>query len=450
MLEYGIEHLVEQVVNYKINSLFLPKIESVVKEFLGIQENPVIHIIESNSNVKKNSKIEESIETKVVSIKTEPKEEVCAKEPQPMDIASDSNSPNENQTGKEANDSNCALDLDNGYVDWPTPPQPEMLTPDRSLIKDSPIHEQLKQNIKSNDESNALTVVKKEENQSSISDFIKVNETFLVTKEVIKEEKVTQISKELSKDSDLSDVSSVHTSDLSDFDDEISLDDSNDENEDSKKKKISLKVVKKITAVLSNEQIKDRVEKQDSSSDNKNVDQKQAEQKRNLKKELKSESKRIRKVNPKYASKEFSSIFNEKDGIRAEGYKESIEEESENSNSVPSHERTKSFKSSESHGSDHKSTVKRRRLSNTSDVDRKDIDDSSYHKSAKITKKTEDISFETRCSSRASADSSLSETTQDSTTSQTRTQVRRVSKTRFEIKITNFQILKFQYHYYYY
>jgi hypothetical protein len=439
MLKYGIEHLVEQVVNYKINSLFLPKIESVVKEFLGIQEIPVIPINESNSNVKKNSKIEESIETKVLSIKTEPKEEVCAKEPQPMDIASDSNSSNENQTGKEGNDSNCALDLDNGYIDWPTPPQPEMLTPDRSLNKDSPIHEQLKQNIKSNDESNVLTVVKKEENQSNISsDCIKVNETFLVTKEVIKEEKVTEISKKFSKDSDLSDVSSVHTSDLSDFDDEISLDDSNDENEDSKKKKISLKVVKKITAVLSNEQIKDRVEKQDSSLDNRSVDQKQVEQKRNLKKELKSESKRIRKVNPKYASKEFSSIFNEKDGIRAEGYKEGIEEESENSNSAPSHERTKSSKSSESHGSDHKSTVKRRRPSNTSDVDRKEIDDSSYHKSAKIAKKTEDISFETRCSSRASADSSLSETTQDSTTSQTRTQVRKVSKTRFEIKIKNF------------
>jgi hypothetical protein len=440
MLKYGIEHLVEQVVNYKINSLFLPKIESVVKEFLGIQEIPLIPINESNSNVKKSSKIEESIETKVLSIKTEPKEEVCAKEPQPMDIASDSNSSNENQTGKEANDSNCALDLDNGYVDWPTPPQPEMLTPDRTLNKDSPIHEQLKQNIKSNDESNALTIVKKEENQSNISsDYIKVNETFLVTKEVIKEEKVTEISKEFSKDSDLSDVSSVHTSDLSDFDDEISLDDSNDENEDSKKKKISLKVVKKITAVLSNEQIKDRVEKQDSSLDNRSADQKQVE-KRNLKKELKSESKRIRKVNPKYASKEFSSIFNEKDGIRVEGYKEGTEEESENSNSAPSHERTKSFKSSESHGSDHKSTVKRRRLSNTSDVDRKEIDDSSYHKSAKITKKTEDMSFETRCSSRASADSSLSETTQDSTTSQTRTQIRRVSKTRFEIKITNFKI----------
>ncbi|CAG2104523.1 unnamed protein product, partial [Medioppia subpectinata] len=38
MLKYGIEHLVEQVVNYKINSLFWPQIENVVKDFLGIQD----------------------------------------------------------------------------------------------------------------------------------------------------------------------------------------------------------------------------------------------------------------------------------------------------------------------------------------------------------------------------------------------------------------------------
>lgn len=37
MLKHSVEHLVEnQIVNPKINTVFLPKIESVVKEFLGI------------------------------------------------------------------------------------------------------------------------------------------------------------------------------------------------------------------------------------------------------------------------------------------------------------------------------------------------------------------------------------------------------------------------------
>lgn len=54
------------------------------------------------------------------------------------------------------------------------------------------------------------------------------------------------------KEQDVSDISSVHTSDLSDFDDEISIS-SDDDHQDSKKKKISLKVVKELTASISEE-----------------------------------------------------------------------------------------------------------------------------------------------------------------------------------------------------
>ena len=439
MLKHGIEHLVEQVVSYKINSLFWPKIESVVKEFLGISEIPSTHekssesfrssgtsdkisdktsdktSNQSNDNSlktqsKKISKKVETFESKPIVVKLEPQD------PQPMDIETDSNSSVEDKKPlieTEVPQNSNVVDSDNEYVDWPTPPQPELLTPERP-ISYSPI-----ETNKSNEESDVVVI--KEENISPDIN-IKQNESFLINERImdeIKQQKCeTSQQKSTSegmkekedvvvKDEELSDVSSVHTSDLSDFDDEISLDDSNDEYEENKeKKKISLKVVKKITQVLSNEQNSDSIKKEP-----KLLKQKSSEIS-NTESDTKSETKRVRKVNPKYSSEDFSSIFTEK-----ERSVQNIEDSEHNKSIKP------------------ETSSRKRRHSNASD-DIKESNDLISTKSSKPNRKKEEIQMDSRSSSRGSVESSLSETTQDSTQSLTRSQrSRKLSKNRFE---TNF------------
>lgn len=90
----------------------------------------------------------------------------------------------------------------------------------------------------------------------------------------------------------LSDVSSVHTSDLSDYDDQISLSSGDEESE---KKKMSIEEVRRLA---------DEVTK--NSGNKKQVKQK---------KSATPKSRRERKANPKYTSDEYSSLFGRKSGL---------------------------------------------------------------------------------------------------------------------------------------
>ncbi|CAG2160260.1 unnamed protein product [Oppiella nova] len=456
MLKYGIEHLVEQVVTFKINSLFWPQIEDVVKQFLGIQEMPTTAVaapnpaMQSTKSVSKSSsrsslKSEENIELKV-KIKDEPMDlKMSDDSSQPMDIETDSNSSvgKTEQMTKLENESNS----DNGYVDWPTPPKPEMLTPERPPIDSI-------DSTKSSDHSKGIH--KSEDNV--FHEGIKENETFLVTNiksevtfadksESISETNAVNMSAKDSlqsekdkptEESNLSDVSSVHTSDLSDFDDEISLDDSNDESKDNKKNKISLKVVKKITEVLSNEQISDR-----------NICPKPSQQtlsdEQNIETNVKCESKRIRKINPKYSSEEFSSIFTEKDRLIAGTSREEWDESNENRILKTETEITQRMSSrrrrqySESDGKELEIIFKGfyREFFVNSESDGKESNDMSL-RSSKIVKRQEDLPLDSRSSSRGSIESCLSETTQDSTQSQNRPK-RKLSKDRNECQSKRYE-----------
>lgn len=118
----------------------------------------------------------------------------------------------------------------------------------------------------------------------------------------------------------LSDVSSVHTSDLSDYDDQISISSAEEDAED--KKKISLQEVRKL---------EEKVKKGSNSNNNR---EKQAS--KSLKKSQKavssnsgkkSSGRRERKVNPKYTSDEYSSIFGKKSGSLLEGEEDIDSEE---------------------------------------------------------------------------------------------------------------------------
>lgn len=106
----------------------------------------------------------------------------------------------------------------------------------------------------------------------------------------------------------LSDVSSVHTSDLSDYDDRISI--SSGEEEADEKRKISLQEVRKL---------EDQVKKAERSNSNKSKKSKKTADMKTTRRE--------RKVNPKYTSDEYSSIFGKKSGSLLEGEEEIDSEE---------------------------------------------------------------------------------------------------------------------------
>lgn len=486
MLKHGIEHLVDQIVNPKINSLFLPKIESVVKEFLGIQDTPepivdeVKNTQQENSEVKQESEIVKVEEKKEKEVYEELKETVKQEivEPQPMDIATDSEGSNDamkitfNQETANENDSD-------DKESWPTPPKPEMFTPERSddSKDDQKLeinqNEEYKKDSEQNDESNEKStlnidlrkeniIVKVEDSEKTINvpsssktnieDVIKkekVQEEIKIKsdkkvvqgeKKIIKEEKkVVQEEKKVAKqgkkivkdekkiakedtkekvemkqDDYLSDVSSVHTSDLSDFDDEISL--SSGDEEEAKKKKISLKVVKEITSGKTVSEDKSKKEK--STSEKTSTKRKEKDEKAES-----SDVKRKRKVNPKYTSEEYSSIYTKK--------RDGLDDDSENSlQSVGSlNEKTKTSKPSENVQS---KKMSKKRAHQSFD---KESDDSNQHnKPLKIGRKKSEEQIEkefTRSSSRASVESkssSISESTQDSNPSQPAK--RKISKSR--------------------
>lgn len=431
MLKYGIEHLVDQVVNPKVNSSFLPKIESVVNDFLGIQEIPPPSAAkltldnnktkqEENKSQKTSNKTETNVETKV-----EPKE------PQPMDIETESESSRDafsvdNNLIKSNQNSN---DSDNQFVDWPTPPQPEMLTPERTQDTNDTVEKlsnkeeepnlvkkekEEEPNLTANSTTSETPKTISEQNTNSFSLQVAASATVKketpVTKlkntvETEKQEKKVAVPKS-EEDSYLSDVSSVHTSDLSDFDDQISLS-SEDEQEETKKKKISLKVIKE--SILNKESILKSEESQSNDSQTEHFPR----GKERKMKDSNSEIKRVRKINPKYASGEYSSIFSRKQMLRSRSLREDTDDEADNLLD------TKTIKSSESEAqstSDSKLKVRKRRASNNPEVEQSD---------AKLSKKSEDPHIENRSSSRASMDS---ETTQDSSSSQQKTSKKKGSK----------------------
>ena len=135
----------------------------------------------------------------------------------------------------------------------------------------------------SKDESDHLTITAPSE----------ILESTEGTSNVVKEEEA-----DMKEPAEMSDLSSVHTSDLSDFDDEISISSDDDGHKDSKKKKISLKVVKELTASIFEEKKSTEIEVDDSS-----------EQGQSTKSTASSDSdndklKRKRKKNPKFESYE--------------------------------------------------------------------------------------------------------------------------------------------------
>ncbi|XP_054168725.1 biorientation of chromosomes in cell division protein 1-like 1 [Oppia nitens] len=408
MLKYGIEHLVEQVVNFKINSFFWPKIESVVKEFLGIQDETPVPAFNGDYPSNKLSKSNSKSELNDLKIDVKSQLETIVKvEPQdiPMDTETDSNSSTDNNIKvKEEND----IHSDNAYNDWSTPPIHETFRP----LAYSPIDNSIKLNtdlITGN--KNNENVLTKDLNDSEVNNelFNEQSNQSSETNHMIVEKKVEKVKQKDIK-SDLSDVSSVHTSDLSDFDDEISLDGSNDELSDNKKK-ISLKVAKQITEVLSNEQpLSDKNNK----CDNKTIIGKQLSDNNIYQTNVNNESKRVRKINPKYSSKEFSSIFTEKDITIASTSRDESNQMNDTFNNIKS-------------DNEHRFSSRRKRHYN-SDSNDKDVYDLYSHRNSKIIKRNED----SRCSSRESVESSLSETTQDS--NQSRINTRRSRRNRNELQ----------------
>ena len=110
----------------------------------------------------------------------------------------------------------------------------------------------------------------------------------------------------------LSDVSSVHTSDLSDFDDRISISSEDEETQaEDKKRKISLQEVKKLADKKKNKPRRSSIRSPDSQE--------------TMEVTTTSRRGRERKINPKYASDDYSSIYSR--GNRGSFVNTSMEED---------------------------------------------------------------------------------------------------------------------------
>ncbi|RWS31320.1 serine/arginine repetitive matrix protein 1-like protein [Leptotrombidium deliense] len=200
MVKFGVEHLAEQVINPKVKTTFYPKIDSLVKQLLGIKDE----------------------ETDIVW----PDEDEEMEDTDTQNVATDTIikiEPVENETSNE-----------------------EKLVSDEKLI--SNIHKHFSSN--SGESENKV-----KEPTSSITATVKsplcLQETSKPKNdEIVKKKSKNIIKRETVDEKYLSDVSSVHTSDLSDFDDRISLS-SDDEDDRKEKVKISLKKVKQMASVAS-------------------------------------------------------------------------------------------------------------------------------------------------------------------------------------------------------
>ncbi|RWS03690.1 biorientation of chromosomes in cell division protein 1-like 1 isoform X1 [Dinothrombium tinctorium] len=333
MVKYGVEHLVEQVVNSKVQTTFYPKIDDIVKQLLGIKD-------EQNDIIWPEEEVNDASEQKQSShVKNELDEDQTTFKPMDedsnMDIDMDvkpnieeinsfiaSTSQTDSSEHKLFRVKQEEIDSDERSLEMKLQETTLRSSDDESnsinfrTVRDIPMVESSSDASKSQETSS--TIESKEssvENKNlSSSNSVKI-EKLDTDKKVVKteskrkseyEREAKEVSKSKEKqksesrsqakakiidDNYLSDVSSVHTSDLSDFDDRISL--SSEEDDETKKVKISLKEVKQMTDVSA---LKEKVcSPVDNDSDSNSKTQK-----------------RERKVNPKYISSEYSSLFNQK------------------------------------------------------------------------------------------------------------------------------------------
>jgi len=324
MLKHGIEHLVDQVVNEKVRTEFKDKIEEALNDFLGIKNEKKVTI------VKEEPKIE--TEENDVTFQSE-NNDFSDLQSHLHNGESESNTESaiEPQIPEKTEHISEEEDFDGiSNENWPTPPKLEITTPehespqldDESVSNSEPEKKFIESEIKDAQKENQnepedvckLSSELKGDNddfveeslvveapQSDVADTSTnadtINESSQVNETTSKEEVIEP--KE-----DMSDVSSVHTSDLSDFDDEISIEDSDEENEVAKKK-ISLKVVKKLA------QLKESVTEDDNDTHKTEIEEPhtnktESSEAEEESKEGISQTKRKRKINPRFSSSEFS------------------------------------------------------------------------------------------------------------------------------------------------
>ncbi|KAI1287947.1 Biorientation of chromosomes in cell division protein 1 [Halotydeus destructor] len=316
MMRHGVDHLIDSAIQSKSNSVFYPKIEEVVIDFLGVNE-----INETPEETKE----EEPMTSETAAIKSELSQEAENHvDHQEVDMDVDSNSI-ENST--EANFIQTfteirAPEMSPGYVpksilsENSTDAQmPGAMSSFAGILKNSnPFAMKIDSNSsavkhfasedksKSNEPPVEAAVAKEEpEEVPPVKTEVEKPVETIVHQDRAEPEKEAEVVKprtvvniktepmETKTNADalnvepetesgvkdlLSDVSSVHTSDLSDFDDKISIS-SLEEMEEEKKK------------------------------DDVNVTQSDAN-------ESTTRTRRERKLNPKYASEEFASVFNKK------------------------------------------------------------------------------------------------------------------------------------------
>lgn len=315
MLKNGIEHLVDQVVNEKVRNEFKGKIEDALKDCLGIKNEKEVLIkreTENDLQIKNETCIEpDGIElneqtndiTDNPAILEKAKTEQISDE-EDFDSTSIENIISENQ------DSNITEQNNSKIIEH------EICTKIDPVDKVMPIDEEKVEQVEVEafepSETNIQCDIEPEPTATEITETVQpeVKQEF-ESSESLKAESIdsdlssanitcneeikVDVSNVNEEDKDnMSEISSVHTSDLSDFDDEISLDDSDEE---VAKKKISLKVAKELTASISgvrsgNEKIKCEQSYKTESSD-------AGEGPESL-------TKRKRKVNPKFISADFS------------------------------------------------------------------------------------------------------------------------------------------------
>lgn len=294
MVRNGIHHLVDQVVNNKVRTEFKDKIEKSLKDYLGIKdpEEPAVKSDDSPSKPCENEndanddqKEEDKNIDNVIDSQAEP---LLVKKGRMEQISEDED------FDRMSIDSSSSSD----NKSLPSSPKPEMPSPEhQSLSFQENLEINVSPEVHSESQASTSELCAKQDDDSNleIANVSQVDSTFTSTPQHFVEESVdtnidsqspskddndqlitvanttqsetfvdstennsnfveeeTFTKTEVKEQEDISDISSVHTSDLSDFDDEISIS-SDDDHKDSKKKKISLKVVKELTASISEE-----------------------------------------------------------------------------------------------------------------------------------------------------------------------------------------------------
>ncbi|KAH9405037.1 COMPASS (Complex proteins associated with Set1p) component shg1 [Tyrophagus putrescentiae] len=238
----GIHHLVDQIVNTKVRSEFKEKIEKSLKDYLGIKD-PEEAPIESEESSSKPGNDESAANDQ----KDEDKniENVIEKK------AENELSLEENSESRTSASELCTKQYDESSLDVADVSHADSAS-------NSTTQQFADESVATNDGSESPS--KDESDHLTITASNEILESTESTSNVVKEEEA-----DMKEPAEMSDLSSVHTSDLSDFDDEISISSDDDGHKDSKKKKISLKVVKELTASIFEEKKSTEIEVDDSS-----------------------------------------------------------------------------------------------------------------------------------------------------------------------------------------